>query len=105
MLKSYFLKISAVFSVFFIGLIVIALFFPQPLILLPLALLVFVVVCWNIPQIASALTGGGAIQGSMRTVYNMARGGLRKAGNTTEKGVNKVRSRFGKSGGGNIKKT
>ena len=74
-------------------------------ILLLLALLVFVVVCWNIPQIASALTGGGAIQGSMRTVYNMARGGLRKAGNTTEKGVNKVRSRFGKSGGGNIKKT
>ena len=73
--------------------------------LLLLSLLVFVVVCWNIPQIASALTGGGAIQGSMRTVYNMSRGGLRKAGNATEKGVNKVKSHFGKSGGGNIKKT
>ena len=42
MIKSYFLKIGAIFAVFFIGLIVIAFFFPQPLILLLLALLVFV---------------------------------------------------------------
>lgn len=48
MLKSYFLKIGAVFSVFFIGLIVMALFFPQPLILLPLALLVFVLALMSI---------------------------------------------------------
>jgi len=42
MIKSYFLKIGAIFTVFFIGLIVIAFFFPQPLILLPLALLIFI---------------------------------------------------------------
>lgn len=42
MLKNYFLKIGAIFAVFFAGLIVIAFFFPQPLILLPLALLVFI---------------------------------------------------------------
>ncbi len=46
-------------------------------ILLLLALLVFVVVCWNIPEIASALTGGGAIQGSM--AYCLQHGSWRLA--------------------------
>lgn len=47
--------------------------------ILLMTLIVFVLLIWMTPQISSALTGGGAIQGSMRTMYNMARKGLSKA--------------------------
>ncbi|MBS5836098.1 MAG: type IV secretion system protein, partial [Neisseria sp.] len=36
-------------------------------------LIVFVLLIWMTPQISSALTGGSALQGAMRTVYSMAR--------------------------------
>ena len=51
MIQSYFFKIGAIFSIFFIGLIVIAFFFPQPLILLPLALLIFILALISIYQL------------------------------------------------------
>lgn len=43
-------------------------------------LIVFVLLIWMTPQISSALTGGSALQGAMRTVYSMARQSLSKAG-------------------------
>ena len=63
--------------------------------------IVFIVVCWFIPQIASALTGGGAIQGSMRTVYHMARKGLSKADSGVRTAIKPVQNRLGN--GGSIK--
>lgn len=63
--------------------------------------IVFIVVCWFIPQIASALTGGGAIQGSMRTVYHMARKGLSNADSGVRTAIKPVQNRLGN--GGSIK--
>ena len=67
--------------------------------------IVFIVVCWFLPQIASALTGGGAIQGSMRTIYNVARKGLSKADSGVRVAMKPVQGRLGRKGGGNIKKS
>ena len=50
-------------------------------------LIVFVLLIWMTPQISSALTGGSALQGAMRTVYNMARKSLSKA----DYGANKAK--------------
>lgn len=70
-------------------------------IILLLTLIVFVLLCWMTPQLASALTGGGAIQGSMRTVYNIARKGLSK----TDTGIRKISNSLGGKKGGSIKKS
>lgn len=70
-------------------------------IILFFTLIVFVLLCWMTPQLASALTGGGAIQGSMRTVYNIARKGLSK----TDTGIRKISNSFGGKKGGSIKKS
>ena len=55
-------------------------------------LIVFVLLIWMTPQISSALTGGSALQGAMRTVYSMARQSLSKAGY----GANKAKGYAGK---------
>lgn len=60
--------------------------------------IVFIVVCWFLPQIASALTGGGAIQGSMRTIYNVARKGLSKADSGVRVAMKPVQGRLGRKG-------
>ncbi|MDO5069405.1 MAG: type IV secretion system protein [Neisseria zoodegmatis] len=70
-------------------------------IILFFTLIVFVLLCWMTPQLASALTGGGAIQGSMRTVYNIARKGLSK----TDTGIREISNSFGGKKGGSIKKS
>ncbi|WP_373700741.1 type IV secretion system protein [Neisseria dentiae] len=75
-------------------------------ILLLLITILFIVVCWYTPQIASALTGGGAIQGSMRTIYNMARKGVSQASYGAGKVGETAKNRWVKyRSGGNIKNT
>lgn len=69
-------------------------------------LIVFVLLCWQTPSLASALTGGATLQGSVRTIYNMARKGLSKAGYGATKAKDKVKDTWNKHrSGGNIKKS
>lgn len=69
--------------------------------LLLLITVLFIIVCFFIPQVASAITGGGAIQGSMRTIYNVARSSLSK----TDAGYRNIKRSFGNKEGGDIKKS
>lgn len=75
-------------------------------VILLLTLIVFVLLCWMTPQIASALTGGGAIQGSMRTIYNVARKGLSKTAYGAGNVGTSVKNAWSKGrNGGSIKKS
>lgn len=60
---------------------------------------IFLIIIWCIPSIASALTGGAAVQAMARNVAAMAGGTSRFVAN---RGANGARGGNGKSGGGTI---